>query len=741
MKLRFHLSFIILFQALLSFGISTSVLVQDQQGFGVAYARITLEVLGQPQATKSCYQTNEEGIADLVLEENSIISIYAFGYLNVKDTIYIHQVQKMPLVFHLEDKVIVLNEIVLTAQIDETNPEHAMQVIKIIDKEQIFTQGAVTLKDVMQTQQNTRLGQDQILGSSMSIMGVSGQNVKILVDGVPVIGRQGGNIDLSQINLSNVERIEIIEGPLSVNYGSDALAGTINIITKKSQKQDVSLEAKTFYESVGQYNASVNAGFNLKAAHLSVEGGRNFFQGWSMLDTSRFKEWKPKEQYFANFNYVKYSDLGDFRFKSTYFDEYILNRGAPREPFYIKAFDDTYKTKRMDNSLSYSKINKKRGRIEALVAYNYYLRNKNTYNIDLTTLESELTPDKTLQDTSGFDLLMSRGTYNIAKDSAKLKYQIGYDVNRESAIGARIASGQQHIYDLATFANVEWKLSQNLLVKPGLRLAYNSAYNAPIVPSLHIKWANQKYTIRASYARGFRAPSIKDLYFDFVDVNHNIQGNKELQAEYSNNYQVNTERKIKLKKSSDLTVKLGGFYNDIDNLITLAQVPGSTSYSYQNIEIYKTLGLQNLNTIKLKNSNLALGFSYIGKYNQVSSQQSDGRFYYYPEFTLNVNHNFEKPKLKLSIYGKYQGKLINTFINDKDEIYTGFIDAYTYADASLSRSFNKEKLQVATGVKNIFDITSVRSSSETGSHNSSSSSTPVSYGRTFFLSLTYNWTK
>merc|ERR1711965_356759 len=99
---------------------------------------------------------------------------------------------------------------------------------------------AVTLKDVLVNQNNIRVAQDNVLGSSMSLQGMSGQNIKILIDGIPVIGRLNGNIDISQINLNTIERIEIIEGPLSVNYGTDALAGTINLISQKNKKNGFS---------------------------------------------------------------------------------------------------------------------------------------------------------------------------------------------------------------------------------------------------------------------------------------------------------------------------------------------------------------------------------------------------------------------------------------------------------------------------------------------------------------------
>ena len=83
--------------------------------------------------------------------------------------------------------------------------------------------------------------QDPALGSSLKIKGLSGNNVKILIDGVPVIGRMGGNIDLSQLNLYNIDHIEMVEGPMSVMYGSDALAGAINIITKENRNSNFGL--------------------------------------------------------------------------------------------------------------------------------------------------------------------------------------------------------------------------------------------------------------------------------------------------------------------------------------------------------------------------------------------------------------------------------------------------------------------------------------------------------------------
>ncbi|MEL7342252.1 MAG: TonB-dependent receptor plug domain-containing protein, partial [Bacteroidota bacterium] len=125
-----------------------------------------------------------------------------------------------------------LEDVVITAQYQPQSLENAVQPIRVIGREKMDQMAAVSLGDVLSNELNIRLSQDIILGQSLSLQGLSGENVKIMIDGVPIIGRQGGSIDLTQINLLDIERIEVVEGPLSVNYGTNALAGTINLITK-----------------------------------------------------------------------------------------------------------------------------------------------------------------------------------------------------------------------------------------------------------------------------------------------------------------------------------------------------------------------------------------------------------------------------------------------------------------------------------------------------------------------------
>src|SRR5690606_39224896 len=375
--------------------------------------------------------------------------------------------------------------------------------------------------------------------------------------GVPIIGRLNGEIDLSQINLNNVERIEIVEGPLSVNFGTDALAGTINIIMKKNQRRTWSAGMGAYYESNGQYNLSANAGFKKKDVLVQASAGRNYFDGWTLgdrsfaykkemlADSQRVQSWKPKEQYFGHLHLGKTFKGFQFSLTGDAFQESILNRGLPT--YSQTANDDIYLTDRLSSALNV------RGNISPyftanlLVAYNYFERRKNTYVKDLTTLEENLRDDQDVQDTTVFSTWMSRGTITQVKPNAKLHYEIGYDLNFESSRARRIKNQVQSIGDYALFATAEYSPISQLTFRPGLRLMHNTRYKAPLIPSLNLRYHAplsvgedaSSITLRASYARGFRAPTLKDLFFDFVDFNHNIVGNENLKAEYSHNFIVN----------------------------------------------------------------------------------------------------------------------------------------------------------------------------------------------------------
>lgn len=122
----------------------------------------------------------------------------------------------------------------------------ATEQVKVIGAQTIKEMGAQNAAEVLQNQSGILISQDAQLGTGISLQGLSGQSVKILVNGAPVAGRLNGNIDISQIPTNQIEQIEIIEGPMSVLFGSDAMGGIINIITKQPILSRTKTNARLF---------------------------------------------------------------------------------------------------------------------------------------------------------------------------------------------------------------------------------------------------------------------------------------------------------------------------------------------------------------------------------------------------------------------------------------------------------------------------------------------------------------
>lgn len=672
------------------------------------------------------------------------IKVSYTGYEIHYDTLALNKINQIILY-----KTLAFESIVITAQKNAVAVEKAIQKITIISAEQIKSSGAINLGDVLTYQSGIRMSQDNVLGSSMDLAGISGQNVKILIDEIPVIGRQNGNVDLSQINLNNVERIEIIEGPLSVNYGTNALAGTINIITKKKGVEGIQIQINPLYETIGNYNLSGLIFLNKKHHHLTLDGGRNFFDGWTnndafaqlpqktKADTNRVQTWKPKEQLFGGMKYAHSKSRYQYLLYGTYFDEFILNRGLPFSPYYESAFDDEYKTKRLDIGTSFS-YNLKKNKISAQLAYNIFRREKSTFINDLTTLNKILSASDGAQDTSKFRQLTSRANY-FGDLSIRIKYQVGIDINHSVGWGKRIETGRQEIGDYAGFLTFDMSLSESFILKPGLRFAHNTAYKSPIIPSLNALYKLKKNTFRASAAKGFRSPDLKELYMDFVDINHNIKGNPELKAEDSWNYSLFANWMKQAKNSVFYKIEYGAFYNVIDNLITLGIIENS-SYSYINIGKYSTIGQKITFVYRRNRADFNTTFSYIGRYNPDSETNEIKEYAFSPDLGMQLKYTLIKKKLKANLFYKFNGALQSFTVDNNSSILTTTQSPYHILDASLTADFFKKKsLNITLGAKNILNVKQVNVTGQSLGVHSSSSNFNAGRGISMFISVRYSF--
>jgi len=715
--------------------------------FGMAQLNITLqnEMDDKPLAFAPMkWKIKNEGpVFYSQTDENGQLKIFTNGILPVY--IWVTYLGFEPLdtaisadaILSLKPDYKYLAEAVVTDQYRATNPDKSINKVTIIDEKKMKAMAAVNVGDVLSNQLNVKLGQDNLLGSTMSLMGISGQNVKILMDGVPIIGRQNGNIDLSQININDVERIEIIEGPLSVSYGTNALAGAINIITKKKQLHKVELNTGLYYESIGRYNVTMNLGLRKTNGVYHISLGRNYFDGWSEVKHVRYQDWKPKEQYFGRFQYLRKIGLFDLNLKTEVLNEKLSNKGLPRMPYQETAFDEYYYTRRIDNSITATSKLPHNRYLNLIAAYNIYSRTKNRYLFNRVTLDKELVPDYNEQDTSTFRALVFRGTFTKSMLNSKFNYQVGYDINSETGQGKKIDGRSAVITDYATFLSMEIGNSNNFVVKPGVRLAVNTAYATIPLPSLNVKYNRSGYTIRTSYARGFRAPDLKELYLYFVDVNHNITGNPELKPEESHNIQMSVVKKF-IVKNTLLQPEVALFYNKIEERIILTNIK-DLSYTYQNLDFFKSFNANT--TLGYKTGQVSAGIGYA--LNMISTENSlFSKGFTNHEVTMNMSYTLKKYGLTSSVFCKSTSAIKTFQLNETGGLNESRMEGYTWLDVTVSKSLMKEKWIVGAGVKNIMGITNLQSSGNGGgAHNISQNATQFAAGRVFFIKLDYNLTR
>jgi outer membrane receptor for ferrienterochelin and colicins len=646
-----------------------------------------------------------------------------------------------PDTIYLQPVVIPLDEVVVTASFSPVASNRSPYNVTIIKEESVLRRGAINLKDVLKQQLNVRLSQDAILGTSLALQGLGGQQVKILIDGVPVIGRINGNIDISQLNLNDAERIEIIEGPVSIQYGTNALGGVVNIITKNSTEK-FNINLNSYYESVGQYNIDGSIGMNHNRHALRLSAGRYFFDGFSDPDTSRVKQWDPKEQYFAALKYSYKIKEIQLTYTSNIFRELIENRGARRPLLYISAFDDYYRTIRFDNAITAKGKLFKNHYLDKVVAYNFFERKKNTFLKDLTTLEKVLTLNPEDHDTSRFTNLLIRGV--IVRDNKQhwFNYQIGYDINYETGKGKRIEGGKKSIGDYAFFFNFMLQPITMLALQPGMRWSYNTAYPAPISPILNIKLQPlRQIIIRTSYARGFRAPDMKELYFQFVDINHNITGNPELKAETSHNFNFNVQYAETFASKHFFKIQPSYFLNDIKNNIFLV-ITDFVTNTAQNINIghYRTMGTQAVVQYTYnRNLNITLGLNYTGR--RFDFDTTSSSYFFSPEVSAEISYTIPKTDVNISLFNKWNGKL-TTLALQENKLVQQELKQFNTLDVSMSRFFWKKRLLITAGVKNMLNVTNIAARGYAGGfHGGSTNSAIAGWGRTIFISLRFNFEK
>lgn len=648
----------------------------------------------------------------------------------------------------------ILEEVMVTAQHSPTHYSQAIHRITIIKEQNIRERGIYQLDQALELVPFIRVVTDGVLGSQIIMRGVGASNVAILIDGVPIIGRLNGALDLSQISMKNVQRIEIIDGALSAIMGNNAAGGVINIITKKSQVGKFELAGHHQIESIKAFNNQLNMGVRLGKFTLSASG-RIFNYHEYPTDSLRLTQpviypngnavtetkypWNPKDQYNIGGHIAyRHSDQQRILFKYERNYEYISDYGPIKRPTFRPYADDVFfSTMRNDYTIVYENKIRDKYNLELTSAFNDFNRlvENKVYYIQTGLFDSI----RQSRDTSHFYSYFTRGTIAFPL-SSRVSLMAGGNYQKEFGSGDRIKSVNPErdtkvfTEELGIFTDVKYTPVQKITLNGTLRLTIHNIYNNQWSASFQTKYNPVKsLSIRAGYAQGYRSPSLKELFLEFIDVNYYILGNSYLTPERSQDVQLT----FGFNPHSNLQLNLNLYKTWIKDRITLTEFE-TLKYSYENISSYSVHGIQpgvvwNYKGFESK-SETSLGYwssniSYEGPavYGEVLDWNQT--------FRLHV----KKPDIHVSLNFRYVGSQ-PIFRQIKDTISIDKIEAYTLLNVSIQKSFLSDRISVVLGAKNLLDVQTASVSSggtnTSGAHTSNGASR-ISQGRNCFVSLSW----
>ncbi|MDG4716214.1 TonB-dependent receptor plug domain-containing protein [Winogradskyella marincola] len=677
-----------------------------------------------------------------------------------------------------------LKEVVVVGESNVMSVSKKLFTVGTIKRKDIENVAGNNLADILFNSLNITVNPDASNGrSTVSLFGLDGQYTKILIDGVPVVSDNGvgNNIDITQINIDDVERVEIVEGSMGVLYGDNAVAGVINIITKRGLRDNGwELQLSLQEETVGnefeffdrgrhiqnfrvtnqaneKFSYSFGASRNDFAGFYNGYQGKNYFateNGLIKNDSLRGTEWNPKEQLTVSANADLDVGKHNFFYKLQYFNESldiynrIVNGRYENGQLNPTAVDQNYETDRWVNNLNIS------GPLNGATNYNVNFSYQNqkrrykeyVYNI-LERREESVLNDAVSQSS---EVWYSKGfVNNIVPKSDFFNLQLGYEFTNQKGFDA-IATGdyssdvvENTITNYEVFGITEFKPTKKLSLNPGARFTSSSQFDNYLIWSLSSTYDfTEKLKLKAVVGSAYRAPNFEELFFYFVDANHNVRGNPDLKPEDGISVFVNLKDNYRIAEEGYLSPSFNFFYIDLKDAITSVTAEdddGRILYTQDNIDYSKRIGFSLDNSFIYKNWNIGLGATYLGVTSSINEElENDNDYLWSLNFQTSLAYKIDKWNTTISSQLKYTGKTQGIFSDENDELFIGETEAFTWLNASI-RTDISTRLSATLGARNILDVVNINTRSSAGAHtNSTSGSRLIGNGRSYFLKLTYN---
>jgi outer membrane receptor for ferrienterochelin and colicins len=678
-----------------------------------------------------------------------------------------------------------LDDVVITATRTERKLGNVAVPVQVVSQKLIHQTGSLRFQDVLQEQTgiiivNSNLGTSlngypNPFGQGVQMLGLDPAYTLILLDGEPLVGRNAGILKLGRLATGNIRQVEIVKGPSSSLYGSEAMAGVINIITASPQKEKVELQLHSAVNNTWGSTSSYANRFNKTGVQFFLN--RYSSSGYDLDKTlygktvDPFRDWNGHLKITHDFsNRLQWLvSLRNFDSKQTNnYQIYWQNN-----PAVVKGFT-TEKDQTAFTQLRWQW--KPEHKIYFRTFYNRY-RNHSYVNLDKTTTQFDET-------TFNQSIIKPEIQFESSKKD-KSRYVAGIGSYFEMIDASRYA-GKKNLTTVYAFTQEEWSLlKQKLTIIAGARIDKRNDFAAHISPRIGLAYKpNSKWKLTASSGWGFKAPDFRHLYLNFYNsqIGYSLLGSKELGSEllrmkqqgllqagaditsYQNKKDLLAETSFGSHAGirytdTKWTIEGGLFRNDIRNLIDVFALPfarsnNGTIFSYHNIGRVYTQGFEM--DIKYKLSPvfyIAGGYQFLdAKDKDVIQQIKKENLYkrdpvtfqttivtrsdYFGLFnrsrhTANFKILYDNEKTGWNTYIRliYRGKFGYGDVNgdniadDDAEMVKGFLMANMAIAKSITGHF-----QLQAGVENIFDYTNAQK-------------IPNIAGRLFFLNINYSFGK
>ena len=657
-----------------------------------------------------------------------------------------------------------MDQVVVTATRTQKKLKDVPVITQVVTAKQIEERGLSNIQDLL-TQEVPGLNFQEVgFGTDIDIQGLGSKHILFLIDGERVAGENGGNIDYSRINLYNVERIEIVKGASSALYGSQAMGGVINIITKNAKKKfeisggvryaennqtnfkntpkdDFNYVMKQHVDKPN-LNGNVSVGLHLGDFTMNTDVLYKSADGYQLYDK------KPLEKYFPEYDITETEELND-------------------SPSSISGYEDIQVSQKMGYKFN--------NRFKLQVNGSYYQLNKYDFNPDLVFEQSKdytygaqmeyKFSDKSIlnatfhadnykradkyEKVSGSELIYKNNIMQprIMYTNTMIKDQVltaGLEYYRESLYGDKFETNKYESKSQwygTFFVQDDWTINKQFSVIAGLRGDYHEKYGTNITPKVSFMYKPMPFTVRLNYARGYRSPTIKELYMNWDHLGmFQIIGNSELDPE-SNHYVSLSGEYANSWLSVNLNVYSNWFKNKIEGLWKEGEYVDNNGATIKRDELhYINVGKSHLAGAEAMCKVRVMRNLYLhGTYNYlyVSKNEDGTRLSASSPHSGTVRAEFKTRSKNfpttINLIGNIMGSkdfdvMDNVTVNgeEKESFYKAHVDAYSMWNATVSQNIYKY-VRLTLGVNNIFDFTADRVT-----FNSTTSP-----GRKFFVSCNF----